>query len=97
MPCMDGAWPVDDRGDRSDREAEQLVKIDNLTRMLCALCKLVTPTQIRAVPGLSRWWAAHQRADAKRIAHEAALADRERRRTVAFKKLSAADREVLGL
>lgn len=63
--------------------SSQRRKIDELTRMLCALCTEQqgngTGNLILHVPGLKDWWAKHQEQDRKREAAERELRERQRK------------------
>jgi len=80
MPCRD--W------DETSRVVEvesstQRKKIDELTRMLCALCTEQqangTGNLILHVPGLKAWWVQHQEQDRKRLEAEKKVLDRQRK------------------
>lgn len=61
MPCYD----VRNSYDFGKQEAKH--EIDNLTRMLCGLCREIdNPHYINEVPGLREWWREHQKWDKKR-------------------------------
>lgn len=77
MPCM------------TDTTAEDRAALNNVTRMLCALCERSETTTIHAVPGLTSWWNLHQANDEKRRKREL----RER----ALSKLTQEEKEALGL
>ena len=89
MPCQDEGQYAH----HAEQELKELrEKVDKLTRMLCGLCteleqRPAVGTLLLAMDSeLAVWWEAHGRADYLRKTKEAALA-----------KLTAAEREVLGL
>lgn len=76
------------------------------TRILCTACKnmseklkakLMYDGRNRMARKLADWWENHQREDAKREAEERKKAKRERIRKKALAKLSAKERNALGL
>lgn len=87
MPCSDGGMGRDDYARVADEQGKRQAaiqkklkwKLDNVTRMLCAICEVIeghhpdSPIQQSAgsVDGLREWWARHQKQDAKRKAKEA--------------------------
>lgn len=69
MPCRD--YPLE--GSYSTTTVENPVtkkKLDNVTRLLCGLCKRSTDAKIAEVPELWAWWQKHQEEDRKRAAEE---------------------------
>ena len=90
MPCHDA---LDDSYDAYERSEQ----IHELTRMLCALCGFSQESDIQAVPGLAKWWEAHQKADKLRLQREAQEREQARLKKVALEKLTAIERKALGL
>lgn len=84
MPCYDA------RDNERVIYQEDTTKVDKLTRMLCGIMNQLTDRGFEVdyedVRGLKTWWRNHQAADRRRVTRETALA-----------KLTAAEREVLGL
>lgn len=87
-------------------------KLDNVTRMLCGVCSSLEGVSgigvFEDIDGLDVWWHDHKRrdeqrrrdeavAERKRQTQERAKVDAARRRAKALSKLSAEDREALGL
>lgn len=89
MPCDAGPSYSDIEEARKER--------DIITRLACAYCKLLE-SQGRPVPDWAQsWWEAHKRYDAEREAQEMKIAERERTRQAALRKLSPTERKALGL
>lgn len=81
MPCRDIFAEEDARRETAKR-------LNEVTRMLCALCKRSEVADIEGVPGLNEWWHKHQEEDRRRV-------DAERKRLQAEK--NARRREFLRL
>jgi hypothetical protein len=76
-------------------------KLDEVTNFLCyTLAKLDSKTLSNLLsmnPQLHEWWVDHRERDRKRAEREAAAAKEERQRLAALKKLTKAERKLLGL
>jgi len=83
----------------SDRDllAFSRKEIDDLTRMLCAICR-DTERRGFGMPNdeITTWWTDHKRKDAERKARESASMERSAVREKALLKLTQVEREVLG-
>lgn len=69
MPCRH----YSDEEIDAERDAvihEQRALVDELTRMLCGLCKISKGLDISSVPGLWSWWKDHQKKDDARAKKE---------------------------
>ena len=107
MPCIDYREHDYDRKVRQNMETAYSTlkdKVDNLTRMLCALTKTVGPSTLSQIEGLTEWDAEHRRLDALRLKAEKEkqrrldLADeRLRRRMTLLNGMSREDKIALGL
>src|SRR5271170_617405 len=97
MPCTD----YNDDWGKSKVNADTKARLDNVTHLLCELCssidKIGYETGIKYSKKLDKWWSAHKRIDAERIAHENKIKDDERKRAAALGKLTAEERKLLNL
>ena len=111
MPCRDyGA--EDEWRHRQDRERETAMRearktIDQMTRMLCSLCR-AAEDNVEFPHNVKKWWEKHQAADAVREEKARKAADAAKRRKAAAKrkevvanaalaKLNKEERKALGL
>lgn len=99
MPCNDGGPTISDWQAQKDRA-------DKLARLLCGLCRELEDINsddqegrsiFRQVKGLEKWWEAHKRQDAQRLAIEKVKRINERKRKAALKKLTREECRLLGL
>lgn len=88
MPCQSGGW---------DDHREEREELHRVTAFLCAMCRLVGPGDLEAIPGLPAWWRSHQVLDARRQALETEAAARAQQRSEALGRLSPEERRLLGL
>jgi hypothetical protein len=65
--------------------------------MLCGLCRRASRDALLGDPRLVNWWEAHERADIRRREQEEAQKEREKMRQEAKAKLTAMEREILGI
>jgi len=82
MPCT-----VDTRAEDEHELRALIAERNELTRMLCALIKLIPSSTAHKVPGFVEWWNKHKEDDAKR---------RARLKQEALAKLTEDEREALG-
>ena len=90
MPCQS------DYGD----EIYYKSKCDQLTRMLCDVCKKaesITDHEWLFTSELRAWWDDHKKADAERNAREDAKAEENRKKRVALDKLTHDEMKLLGI
>ena len=109
MPCNDGGGVYSrgrSEGTYADRHtiAHQKASLDKYARMLCGLCDRITATSIVDVPPvihldieLREWWIQHQLEDKAKEAREARELDKKNLRAHALSKLTAQERQVLGV
>ncbi len=113
MPCSDGGWGREEERQSYERQnAETQAKLDNVTRLLCEVCTIITipnladreDISISKVAGLKGWWVAHQKRDAEKAAlmrgqEKLIQEEAERRKTVerALNKLTHEERKALKL
>jgi hypothetical protein len=75
MPCRDDWGATLEIRDNPETKR----RLDNVTRLLCGLCKELTRQgvagYITKVPGLPVWWEEHQEADRRREQAERTAAD----------------------
>lgn len=90
MPCRDYEY-------EEQCELERHKKADKLTRMLCEAMRLLKNSRIAIPNELSDWWDDHQEADLKARRAEEAKALRAKAKQNALRKLSPAERKLLGL
>ena len=101
MPCYQtGSAEGDARLDAEEARKE----LTDTTRMLCRLMTVLVEadvfkgtTFIGKVDGLQEWWRLHQEIDRQRIEKGVAKLERQRLRVAGIAKLSAAERDALGL
>lgn len=68
-----------------------------LTRLLCEACGRLQHRHGGLSPELEAWWREHQEADARRRKEEKRRKNLEQRRDAALAKLTAEERDLLGL
>lgn len=94
MPCSDGGRYCSD-------DPELREKLDKVTRLLCGLCgRLIDAGKegyIHKNKELSEWWEEHQRIDAARLRMEAMQKKKEGLRKLGLSKLTAEERQALGI
>lgn len=90
MPCHDGG-PSDD----------VYTRLDRVTRLLCAVLTDMEPVDrneaLASSTDLADWWAEHEIHDRRRQREEVRRADEQRLRAGALAKLTAVERQSLGL
>ena len=104
MPCRDDYGQVD-HSVHVKKVDTQRKKVDKLTKMLCALCKLIemhhpdSETQRKAaeIPGLHTWWQKHKEKDATEKARKERDKKAKAFKKKALGKLTAEDKKALGL
>lgn len=80
-----------------------VTKLNTMTQKLCAMCQLpyaenhIYNGRDKDARKLADWWDKHQEADRKRLEKELAKANDEKARKKALQKLTAHERELLGL
>ncbi len=88
MPCRDGGR--DDPGPVYER-------LDITTRLACEYCNELQDAG-RSIPSYARkWWREHQAEDAERVKQEMEEEAKKVLKAKALKKLTAAEKKVLGL
>jgi len=93
MPCLDcGPNPP-------TWELQQYKKkIDELTEMLCNLCRSLETCDLPIVPkSVETWWKYHKKADERRKASERMAEEIKNLKEKALSKLSQKEKEALGL
>lgn len=77
---------------------------DKLAKLLCATLKRLEAADehvawlvFNDVPGLEEWWAEHQKADAEEAARLAKIKADKAAKKAALKKLTPAERKLLGV
>lgn len=63
MPCVDSGPNI--------TEPTCKERLDKVTALLCATCRILEEKQFKKVPGLKKWWKVHQVEDAARLKSEA--------------------------
>ena len=95
MPC------TSDFGERSCIEyrdnPEMKKELDNITRMLCSLCKKSSTLDIRKIIGLDKWWEKHQEHDRKKELEKERIRIKRVNKAKALNKLTFKERKLLGL
>jgi hypothetical protein len=91
--------PCDSPLGRDDDWAGLKAELDTVTRLLCDICNNVELLHVRGcfTPAVRAWWDAHKLHDAQRRLREEAHVLRENLRREALQKLSAEEREALGV
>ena len=93
MPCV-----YDDFG-ASERERRK--ELDEVTDMLCQICLRIDEgynrIRLSTITGLEAWWGKHKIADEARRKSEAQDKAKATARSKALAKLTAAEKEMLGL
>ncbi len=87
MPCRYDNAEDDHRQFAEARKADR-EKLDNLTRMLCALCQMTLDNRMPLTDELIEWYSQHKEWDKKRLADA---------KKSALAKLSDDEKEALGL
>lgn len=102
MPCMDNSR--DDAYESSKSLQKARDRADQLAQMLCALLgyvqdvyPLANKTLEEIHSELPAWWKKHQEADRKRRLQEQQVRDLESKKQAVLKKLTKADKELLGI
>lgn len=101
MPCQ--SYETSWADDSSNREVKKLKKeADKLARIACAALNELEENGIAEVlllknDELREWWAAHKEADRKERERVAEIERKERVRQEALDRLSAEEKELLGL
>jgi hypothetical protein len=77
--------------DDPDEEPGSRKRLDEVTRLLCGLCRaLPNPKTLDKVPGLRSWWRQHKVIDERRLRVERERAERAKLREQAQQKLTKA-------
>lgn len=108
MPCYDGGYIDTPRTEyRTPPEVKE--RLDRATHLLCSLLKEMNDEEVTQLSDeMQVWWAKHQVEDRKRevaeakrekqrLASDARIHEVERKRDVALSKLTAEDRDALGV
>lgn len=107
MPCY-GPTPEQERALAEEAYQNTLEELDKVTRLLCELCTVFDKEGLRMTGEQARWWLAHEKLDAKRKKAQARAAKeqeqlkkynavQEKKRKAALKKLTAAEKKLLGI
>lgn len=95
MPCVYDDYGASERKMRED--------LDEVTRMLCSVCKRIfddyewdTP-YFTSVDGLEKWYLDHMIRDQRRLDREKPIRERMKKKQEALAKLTDEEKELLGL
>lgn len=94
MPCY---TPPPTEEETRAHYYEEFTHNSPLAQMMCDLCQILDRDTIHRVGGLEAWWGAHQRRDRARREREKADAERRNKMRAARAKLTAEERELLGV
>jgi len=96
MPCRDD-YPVRSEPTVSQKDFDAVrSRLDKVTNLLCKLCKLAGVDERFSVDSdIYQWYQNHKAEDAKR--KEAELHEMERKRAAILNKLTAEERQILGV
>ena len=91
-----------DGGYSSDQTDEAIRKLDEVTELLCELCKkleiiIMIDRSTLFSPDLKAWWATHKAADAQRQKDLEKASQKEQDKETALNRLSQHERKLLGL
>jgi len=85
------------REDKAQGIYGDVVNLDFHTEQLCDFCQQDNGYVSRCSLELQMWWRDHQKADKERLKQEQMEAKTDEEKSVALKKLSPYERELLGL